>query len=1020
MKKKYWKSIEQTKNNNLELHKEFSDKIPIEKIIDNKNNFTASRRDFLKLVGFSTVAATITSCETPITESVPYLVKPEEITPGNANYYATTFDDGYDFASVLIKTREGRPIKIDPNYEARSLYDANSRIQSSLLSLYDSYRLKSPVNQKSKELNISLEDYFRNLNFDLSSNKKTVFLTSSFTSPSLNNIIKDLKLKYPNFEIIFYDPISYSGLLDSYDEMFGVRALPNYRFEKADFIISIGADFLGEWLNFDHSEGYASKRDPDNKMSQHIHFESNMSLSGSNADKRYIIKPSEKVSVLTNLYNIIAKSFGEKQINSQSCKYDAEIKLLAAKLIRSKGKSIVLIDSSDKNLQNLCFKLNMLLGNINKTINIAEPLFIKKGDDNKFNILLNEMLEGKVESLIINDVNLFYNFYDQNKLKKSFKKVNVITQLTLKENETSPFVDYIIPKNHFLESWGDSNPKNGMYTLRQPVINPLFDSIQVEDFLLKLLGNSKNYKDYLKSFWKKSILQSTTNWNQVLHDGFYFSKQKLIINVKNNLDINYTSKNIWLNHSDGGLELLLFANHLGDGKMANIPWLQELPDPINRTCWDNYLCISKNLADNLGLKNKISADGQLDGDIVTIKSGKLELSNIPVFIQPGHSDDTVSLSFGYGRTKSGKSGDNVGVNAFIFYKNFISEYSGIEIIKQETSPHKFASVQLAHTMMGRDIVKEATLKEYKKDKFAGNHPENLHTPEGMKHVENISLWKQHDYNDGHLWNLAIDLNKCTGCGACVTACHIENNVPVVGKSEIRKHRDMHWLRIDRYYSSDMTMEKAESLNEDDNPNNDIGLVKKYKLMEEPSQNPEVVFQPVMCQHCNNAPCETVCPVAATSHSKEGLNHMAYNRCVGTRYCANNCPYKVRRFNWFNYKDNDDFDFNMNDDLGKLVLNPDVTVRARGVMEKCSFCIQNIQKAKLDAKKENRKVKDGDVKIACENACTTGAMVFGDVNDKSSKVHKEKQHERSYNLLASVGTRPNVFYKTKIRNKKDVS
>ena len=334
--------------------------------------------------------------------------------------------------------------------------------------------------------------------------------------------------------------------------------------------------------------------------------------------------------------------------------------------------------------------------------------------------------------------------------------------------------------------------------------------------------------------------------------------------------------------------------------------------------------------------------------------------------------------------------------------------------------HEFAATQLHHTMMGRDIVKEATLEEYKKDKSAGNHPEELHTHAGMKAVENIVLWKQHDYNDGHLWNLAVDLNKCTGCGACVTACHIENNVPVVGKSEIRKHRDMHWLRIDRYYSSDMTPEKAEILNEDEDPKNDIGLVKKYKLMEEPSDNPEVVFQPVMCQHCNNAPCETVCPVAATSHSKEGLNHMAYNRCVGTRYCANNCPYKVRRFNWFNYKDNDDFDFNMNDDLGKLVLNPDVTVRARGVMEKCSFCIQNIQTAKLDAKKENRKVKDGEVKIACESACTTGAMIFGDVNDKLSRVYKEKQDERSYNLLASVGTRPNVFYKTKIRNKKNVS
>ena len=1018
IKKKYWKSIEQTKSNNLDLSKEFAEKIPIEKIIDNKNNLSTSRRDFLKIVGFSTVAATITSCETPIKESVPYLLKPEEITPGNANYYATTFDDGHDFASVLVKTREGRPIKIDPNYDAGSFYDANSRIQSSLLSLYDSERLKAPFNTKSK-VSISWEDYFDKLNSVLSQGKDVVFLTSSFTSPSLNNIIDDLKLKNKNFKVVFYDSSSYSGLMDSYEEMFGVRALPNYSFKNTDLIVSIGADFLGEWLNFDHSEGYTEKRDPSN-MSQHIHFESNMSLSGSNADKRYIIKPSEKILILTNLYNLIAKSLGAQQINSKSSKYDKDLKLIAKKLIQNKNKSLIIIDSNNKDIQNLCFNLNMLLGNINNTIDISKPIFLKKGRDSDFVDLLSDMSKGKIAGLIINDVNPFYNFYDQNKLKKSFKKVNFITQLTLKENETTDFVNYVLPKRHFLESWGDSNPINGTYTLRQPTINPIFDSIQPEDFLLRILGVNKNYKDYLSIFWKKSILNSNITWNQVLHDGFYFKNQDLFINIKKNLDISYTSKNIWSKYNEGNVELMLFFNHLGDGRMANIPWLQELPDPINRTCWDNYLCVSKKLADKLELKNKVSPDGQIDGDIVTLRLNGVEIKNIPVFIQPGHSDESVSLALGYGRTKSGKSGDNVGVNAYPFYKNANLDQGVVEIIKQENETHEFASVQLAHTMMGRDIVKESTLEEYQKDNQAGNHPEELHTYEGMQAVENIVLWKQHDYNDGHLWNLSIDLNKCTGCGACVTACHIENNVPVVGKEEIRKHRDMHWLRIDRYYSSDMTKEKAEKLNSDEDKNNNVGLVEKYKLMEEPSDNPEVVFQPVMCMHCNNAPCETVCPVAATSHSKEGLNHMIYNRCIGTRYCANNCPYKVRRFNWFKYKDNDDFDFNMNDDLGKLVLNPDVTVRARGVMEKCSFCIQNIQKAKLDAKRENRKLKDGDVKCACESSCTTGAMVFGDVNDKSSRVYKEKQDPRAYNLLASVGTKPNVFYKTKIRNKKDVS
>ena len=325
--------------------------------------------------------------------------------------------------------------------------------------------------------------------------------------------------------------------------------------------------------------------------------------------------------------------------------------------------------------------------------------------------------------------------------------------------------------------------------------------------------------------------------------------------------------------------------------------------------------------------------------------------------------------------------------------------------------HEFASVQLHHTMMGRDMVKEANLDEYIKNPKAGNPDVTFETHIGTQLATDITLYKEHDYESGHFWNLSIDLTSCIGCGSCIIACHAENNVPVVGKEEVRKSRDMHWLRIDRYYSSDMNEEKADEL--------DLGAISKYKMMEQPSENPEVSFHPVMCQHCNNAPCENVCPVAATSHSSEGLNHMAYNRCVGTRYCANNCPYKVRRFNWFQYSDNNQFDYNMNDDLGKMVLNPDVTVRSRGVMEKCSMCIQSIQKIKLDAKREGRKIthKEANDGCACSASCPTGAMVFGDVNDETHLVNKLKKDERRYYLLEEINTAPSVFYQTKIRNKK---
>ena len=378
-------------------------------------------------------------------------------------------------------------------------------------------------------------------------------------------------------------------------------------------------------------------------------------------------------------------------------------------------------------------------------------------------------------------------------------------------------------------------------------------------------------------------------------------------------------------------------------------------------------------------------------------------------IQPGQANNSVGLAYGYGREKSGKAGDGVGVNSFIF--GFENTFSNVEISKSE-GEHEFASVQLHHTMMGRDMVKETTLSDFIKDPKSGNPDVKFATHIGDMLAQDISLYEKHDLENGHFWNLSIDLTACIGCGSCVIACHAENNVPVVGKEEMRKSRDMHWLRIDRYYSSDMTEEIAEEKG--------IGAISKYKSMEIPSQNPEVAFQPVMCQHCNHAPCENVCPVAATTHSNEGLNQMTYNRCVGTRYCANNCPYKVRRFNWFQYSDNDQFDFNMNDDLGKMVLNPDVVVRSRGVMEKCSMCIQSIQKMKLDAKKAGRKItnKEANASCACSASCPTGAMVFGDANDKTHDVNQLREDDRQYYLLEEINTAPSVFYQTKIRNKKE--
>jgi len=456
---------------------------------------------------------------------------------------------------------------------------------------------------------------------------------------------------------------------------------------------------------------------------------------------------------------------------------------------------------------------------------------------------------------------------------------------------------------------------------------------------------------------------------------------------------------------------------MGDGQQANNPWLQEFPDPITKVTWDNCITISKADAEEMGLVNENVANGALNGSYVNVSVGGATLENVPVIIQPGQAKGSVGMAFGYGRTAGLKEEMQTGSNAFALYNNFNTVQSAS--IAPASGMHEFACTQLHNTLMGRgDIIRETTLEVFNtKDKHDWNP-----MPQVSKDHQEIdvtspdaNLWDEFDRSVGHHFNLSIDLNACTGCGACVIACHSENNVPVVGKEEIRKSRDMHWLRIDRYYSSEETFDADVTKKE--NIKGISSSMSEFGEMEDPSANPQVAFQPVMCQHCNHAPCETVCPVAATSHGRQGQNHMAYNRCVGTRYCANNCPYKVRRFNWFLYAENDEFDYYMNDDLGRMVLNPDVVVRSRGVMEKCSMCIQMTQKTILDAKRDGRMIKDGEFQTACSAACSNGAMVFGDINDKESKVAHLHEDNRMYHLLEAVGTKPNVMYHTKVRNTK---
>ena len=979
--KKYWKGLAQLNENPLvdKLEQnEFVDEIPVDEFLGDKELSTTStsRRDFLKFLGFSTAAATLAACEAPINRSIPFVIKPEEITPGIANYYATTMYDGHDFASVLVKTREGRPIKIDSNKSA-----TNARIQASVLSLYDSSRLKNPM-KDGMDIDWSTADaeIITKLNEIKNTGGKIAILSSTVISPSTKKLIADFSDNYGNVMHVQMDAVSYSGMLDANEASFGVRALPTYNFDKAAVIVSFGADFLGNWLNADYAKQYVTARNPKNrKMAKHYQVESTLSLTGSNADDRIQIKPSEQAGLLSNLYSAL---------NGGTA--DSRIAKMANDLANNAEKSIVVCNINEPQVQTLVNAINNKLGNYENTLSLSTPSYLKKGNDAEVTALVEEMNAGNIAALITYNVNPSYTLQNADGYNTGLEKVELTIATSLYNDESASKMMYACPDNHYLESWGDANPSNGIYTLMQPTIAPLFKGRQFQESIMAWMGKS-DYHTYLQNFY------SSIDWNKSLHNGHFTQNQ----DAKNVSLFSASVPSFDLVKSES-IEFEMYEKiSMGDGSQSNNPWLQELPDPLSRACWDNYLTMSAATARKLGIKNWNVSNGALNGNMVNITVNGTTINNVPVMIQPGQAVGTIAMAVGYGRIAAGKCGNDIGFNAF-------SLGNGIADLEVVGGEYEFAATQLHHTMMGREIVKETTLADFIKDPYSGNHKETYATHDGPKIASEVTLWDEFDHSTGHFWNMSIDLTSCIGCSACVISCHAENNVPVVGKEEVRKSRDMHWLRIDRYFSSDMTKElsKAEK----------ISAIDMYAEMEDPSENPEVVFQPVMCQHCNHAPCETVCPVAATSHGNEGQNHMAYNRCVGTRYCANNCPYKVRRFNWFQYSDNDKFDFNMNDDHGKMVLNPDVVVRSRGVIEKCSMCIQKIQEVKLNAKVAGKRVRDEDAQTACSSACPTNAIVFGDVNDDTHKIQALKKEERAYKLLEHLNTDPSVFYQTKIRNK----
>ncbi|UYQ92580.1 TAT-variant-translocated molybdopterin oxidoreductase [Chitinophaga horti] len=1008
--KKYWKGLEELHNtpgHQEVVNNEFGEELPFEES-ESLLNAATPRRDFLKYLGFTTAAATIAaSCETPIKKAIPYVNKPEEITPGVPNLYASTYVTEGDFVPVVVKTREGRPIKIEGNEMSTVTGGTTTaRVQGSVLSLYDVARVRVPgtFDGKEKVNEMTFAELDKQVMSALAGlgGKPVVLLTSTIISPSTKQVISEFLAKYPGGRHVTYDAISYSGMLLANEASYGKRTLPVYHFENAKVVVSLGADFLGTWLNtaeITRAYGTTRKINADKpEMSKHFQFESVMSLTGANADERFTHRPSQAGAVALALYSALGGGVAMPALDE---KVKAGVMKAAKAIQANPGKSLIVSGSNDVNVQIIVNAINNMAGSNGTTIDWATTSNIRQGIDADMQQLVNDMNAGAIGALLIAGANPAYDYFDQAKFKSGIAKVGLTVSFNERLDETTQLCKFIVPDHHYLESWGDAEGRTGYISFIQPTIAPLFKTRALQDSLLIWAGNTTPWVEYLKNAWIAK-LGGVEQWNKVLQDGIIEPAAAPALGGASFAADAAAAAGKISTKQGGKLELTLYQKvAIGSGKEANNPWLQEMPDPITRATWDNYACISNTLAksfhEELGDDYEINADRK----VLKIKANGKEIV-LPLLIVPGIHPETIAIAVGYGRGDAkliGKAAGRIGQNAYpmVSFNGQTFDYFAAEATAEATgAKYPVGLTQTHNSYEGRPIVKETTLQEFITNPKAVNKDrEKLHHY-GEDFAHDATMYKDVHMvpGNGVKWGMSIDLNTCFGCGACTIACQAENNVSVVGKEQVILAHEMHWLRIDRYFAGDV-------------------------------DNPEVVFQPMLCQHCDNAPCENVCPVAATNHSSEGINQMAYNRCIGTRYCANNCPYKVRRFNWRDWNGADSFDGNlydvadMNDSLTRMVLNPDVVVRARGTMEKCSFCVQRLQDAKLTAKKAGRPIKDGEAKTACQQACASDSIIFGNVNDKESAIYKLRnieQKDRLYYVLEETHTLPNINYLAKIRNK----
>jgi MoCo/4Fe-4S cofactor protein with predicted Tat translocation signal len=970
----YWRSLEElagSENFQQALHREFPK--GASEWVD-----SVSRRGFLKVMGASLGLAGMTGCvRLPLEPIVPYVRQPEGVIPGRPMFYATASTLGGYASPILVESHLGRPTKVEGNdLHPASLGGTDIFAQASILGMYDPDRSQTVVSMGDVR---SWQAFLGAIRGPLTAQKALQgagirILTPTISSPTLADQLRNFLKLYPQAKWHVYEPVNRDNVLEGAKLAFGQPVETRYDLSKADVIVSLDADFLyaGFPGNTKYIRDFAKRRNPDAPMNRLYVIESTPTSTGAKADHRLPVRASDLEGVMASLQKIMALQGKSFYLLTEP--RDAFISALAADLNRVHGNSLVVVgDHQPPAVHALAHALNNQLGNIGITVMYTDPV-----DANPLNQtesikdLVADMRAGKVDLLVILGGNPVYDAPADLNFADALTNSNIPLRVHhgLYQNETAELCHWHVNQTHELESWGDARAYDGTVSIIQPLIAPLYNGKSAMEFVALLSGQSgATGYDLTRAYWQKQHTGSDFEqfWRKSLHDGWIAGTA---FGPKDLRFASVSPKVGDLPKSDpNAIELNIRRDPtIHDGQFSNNGWLQELPKPMTKLTWDNAVLIGPKMAEKQGIKTEDVVELELNGKKVTGA----------VWIQAGHPDNSVTIFLGYGRKRAGRVGTAQGFDAYALRTTAAPWIASGVTLRKTGDTYKLASTQGYQSMdtpdgAHRPLVRETTLEEYRKEPDFAKEEE---TP------KELTLYAPYPYDkEDYAWGMTIDLNSCVGCNNCMLACQSENNIAVVGKEQVVIGRHMHWIRVDAYYQGDR-------------------------------DNPKAFFQPVPCMQCENAPCEVVCPVGATNHTTEGLNDMVYNRCVGTRYCSNNCPYKVRRFNFFLFQDWDTPQY-------KMMRNPDVSVRSRGVMEKCTYCVQRINEHRIDAEKEDRKINDSshenELQTACQQSCPAGAIVFGNINDPNSKVSKLKAQSRNYSLLGELNTRPRTTYLAEVRN-----